>query len=222
MEQECHRRGRPRDDELFIQRREQILSAAETLFAGQGFPATEMQQVADAIGSGKGTLYRYFPSKEDLFLATVDRAMHQLRESVQAACTAIADPLQKLKRGIQAYFEHFQNHPQHAELLIMERAEYRDRRTPTYLEHRRANACEWEAVYTELIKDGRVRQIPVQRILTVVSDLVYGTMFSNHFTGHLRTPEEQARDVIDIVFHGILTAEEQKRTMEGVFPLKRD
>ncbi len=163
-----------------------------------------MQDVANASRVAKGTLYLYFPSKEKLFLATVDRAMLRLRDSVRAAYTDVSDPLERLTVAIRAYLEFFRDHPDHAELLIIERAEYRDRKTPTYLEHRRANSAEWEAVYAGLIREGRLRDIPVGRILRVVSDLVYGTMFTNHFTGQQRSPAEQAEDVIDVVLNGIL------------------
>jgi AcrR family transcriptional regulator len=207
----ARRRGRPQDKELVTQRKEQILAAAAKVFARHGYPDTEVQAVADAIDVGKGTIYRYFPSKERLFLATVDRAMSKLREHVQTASASKTDPLDRVTAAIQAYLEYFQTHPEHAELLIIERAEYRDRKTPTYLAHCRANAESWETVYVGLIRDGRIRDIPVQRIMTVVSDLMYGTMFTNHFSGQERPFWEQARDVIDIVFHGLLTTAEKKR-----------
>ena len=38
-------------------------------------------------------------------------------------------------------------------------------------------------MYADMIAEGRLRDVPVVRILDGVSDLVYGTMFTNHFTG---------------------------------------
>src|SRR5205809_668753 len=57
------KRGRPPKPGLAESRREQILAAATELFAREGFAQTDLQQVADALGIGKGTVYRYFPSK---------------------------------------------------------------------------------------------------------------------------------------------------------------
>lgn len=206
------RRGRPRRDaQLAARRREQILSAAAEVFAGRGYPDTEMQNVADAANVAKGTIYCYFPSKERLFLATVDRALVRLKEYVKSKYELFVDPLKRLEIGVRAYLQFFRDHPDHAELLIIERAVYRDRKTPTYIEHRRANAGEWEAVFAELIRDGRVRNVPVRRILRVVSDLVYGSMFASHFGYERQTPAEQAKDVIDILFHGILAPAERSR-----------
>ena len=65
-------------------RREQILDAAAEVFAQHGYRNTDVQFVADALQVGKGTVYRYFPSKEALFLAAVDRGMRRLTERFQA------------------------------------------------------------------------------------------------------------------------------------------
>lgn len=72
----------------------------------------------------------------------------------------------------------------------------------------------WENLYRELIAAGRVREIPVDRITAVISDLVYGTMFTNHLAGRTRSLRSQAEDIVDIVFCGILT-DGERRTREG-------
>ena len=49
----------------------EIVTAALTLFADRGFAATKLEDVARAAGISKGTVYLYFPTKEDLFRAVV-------------------------------------------------------------------------------------------------------------------------------------------------------
>lgn len=137
--------------------------------------------------------------------------MVDLCEAVRVSHVDVADPIDRLEVAIRAYLSYFRDHPSHAELIIIERAEFRERKTPTYLEHRRANSGEWERLYAGLIREGRFRKIPVRRIVGVISDLVYGTMFTNHFSGQHRSVEAQARDVIDIFFNGILTPVERRR-----------
>jgi AcrR family transcriptional regulator len=48
------------------QTRAEIVDSALELFAVQGFDATSMEQVADAAGVSRRTVYRYFPTKDDL------------------------------------------------------------------------------------------------------------------------------------------------------------
>jgi AcrR family transcriptional regulator len=203
--------GRPVDPARCARRREEILEAAVQLFAEHGYPETDMQVLADTLGVGKGTLYRYFPSKQDLFLAAVDRVMYKLREAVDASIAGIDDPLEQVRRAIHAYLAHVAAHPELAELLIQERAQFKDRKKPTYFEHRAANAERWRNRYRVMIGQGRIRDVPVERITDVLGDLMYGTMFANYFTGPRKPPAEQAQDIIDIAFHGILSEPERRR-----------
>src|SRR6266571_502765 len=84
---------RAADDTLWASRQEEILEAAARLFAEHGYADTDTQLLADELGVGKGTLYRYFPSKQDLFLAAVDRVMHRMTDQIETTIRDIADPL---------------------------------------------------------------------------------------------------------------------------------
>jgi AcrR family transcriptional regulator len=201
--------GRPKDESLWASRTDEILDTAATIFAQHGYQNTEMQFIADALEIGKGTIYRYFPSKQDLFLKAVSRGMDRLRHAVRSAYEPIEDALERVTVAIRAYLTFFRNHPQYVELLIQERAQFRDRKKQTYFEHREKNVGEWRQLYADLIDEGRLRNVPVARILDGVSDLVYGTMFTNHFAGRHKPLEAQAKDLVDILFFGILSDRER-------------
>jgi AcrR family transcriptional regulator len=59
------------------QRRTQILQAATSCFARQGYHATSMDDVVRESGLSVGAIYSYFPSKEELFLALSDARAEQ-------------------------------------------------------------------------------------------------------------------------------------------------
>lgn len=197
--------GRPRDEQLSCRRRSEILAAAILHFARRGFAETDVQLIADELGVGKGTVYRYFPSKERLFLAAVDQGMQSLREAVDAAAARAKAPLPRVEAGIRAYLEYFDRNPAVVELIIQERAHFRDRKRSTYFVHRDANLGPWRDLLASLIASGVMRKVPVDRALSIVSDFLYGTMFTNHFTGRKTSLTAQAGEVIDLLFHGLLT-----------------
>jgi AcrR family transcriptional regulator len=203
--------GRPTNVSLRQRRCEEILETAARLFAEHGYSETDTQVLADRLSVGKGTLYRYFPTKRELFLAAVDRVMQRLRQAVDDSVAGVADPLDRISRAVRAYLDFFAAHPEFVELLIQERAQFKDRKKPTYFEHREVYVERWRALYRELIAAGRVRGIPPEQITDVLGNLVYGTMFTNYFAGQGKPSEEQARDILDIVFHGILTRSERRR-----------
>jgi AcrR family transcriptional regulator len=202
----------------WAERQEEILEKAAKLFAAHGYSATDTQLLAEKLRVGKGTLYRYFPSKEALFLAAADRVMRKLRAVIDGAIEGIADPLDRIAEAIRAYLAFFADHPEFVELLMQERAQFKHRKKPTYFQHREVNRARWWDLYRALIAEGRLRPLPVERIMDVLGDLCYGTMFTNYFTGPRNPPEVQARDILDIAFNGILSDAERARRQAGSAP----
>ena len=63
----------PEDNErLKNQRKEQILTAGLKIFAENGIAAAKMSDIAKAAGVSYGLVYKYFPSKEQLFIELVN------------------------------------------------------------------------------------------------------------------------------------------------------
>ena len=205
------RPGRPPNPEIRSRREEEILDAAAKLFAEHGYSDMATQALADELGVGKGTIYRYFPTKRDLFLAAVDRMMSQLTASVDHAVASVEDPFEQMHWGIRSYLAFFAQRPEAVELLIQERAHFRDRKKPTYFEYRDANRDRWAELIERLMRQGRIRTMPVDRLMDVIGDLLYGTMFTNYFVGQRRPPAEQAADLFDVAFCGILSDSERQR-----------
>ncbi len=203
--------GRPREEGLAVRRKEEILDAATACFAQLGYRLTDIQIIANQLDVAKGTIYHYFPSKEQLFLAAVDRGMRQLSAAVDGGLREITEPLDRIRCAIREYLRFFSEHPQIVVLFMHERTEFRDRKRLTYFEHQNRRMAAWQQLLANLISERRCREIPVERIVNVVNDVLYGTIFTNYFTGRTTSFERQAEDVLDIVFHGILTDEERAR-----------
>jgi TetR/AcrR family transcriptional repressor of mexJK operon len=66
-----------------------------------------MEDVARACGVGKGTLYRYFPSKRALYLAMMFEGIERLRDELQRAVDAPATPARKIEGIVRCILEHF-------------------------------------------------------------------------------------------------------------------
>lgn len=209
-----HKPGRPRDEGLQARRREEILDAATRLFAERGFPDTDLDSVAAVIGVAKGTIYNYFPSKRDLFLAAVDRGVADMHQAILAGIDRDGDGLACIEKAIVIFIDYFQTHPQLVELFIQERAYFKERGKTAYFAHFEADTPNRLAFLKQLIDEGKVREIPGMPDLDPVNDLLYGTVLANHFNNRRVSPGEQARTIVDIVFNGILTDEERGRRRE--------
>lgn len=83
-------------------REPELLEAALHLFARQGYAATGLQDIADAVGVLKGSLYHYITTKEDLLYEIFERA-HVAAVELMAETDALdMDPVERLR----TYLEH--------------------------------------------------------------------------------------------------------------------
>ena len=142
--------------------------------------------------------------------------MRRMRAYVDVELAGVIEPLERIGRGTLGFLRFFDEHPKYVELLILERALFKDRTVPTYIEYRERFQVRWLELYRGLIAEGRFRDdTTAERINAVVVDLLYGTIFTNYFAGPSRSPEEQARDILDVVFRGVLS-EPERRTAGGL------
>jgi AcrR family transcriptional regulator len=82
--------------ESSIDRREQILQAAQKLFADKGFRETNLNDVAVQLGFRRQAVYHYFQSKEDILYELIDRAGQAIATSAQPTLDADMSPAEKL------------------------------------------------------------------------------------------------------------------------------
>src|SRR5215471_18601167 len=97
------RRGRPPTPGL----RETILRAAAAVFARRDYHEVQMDDVVQASGAGKGTVYRYFPSKQQLYLAVMFEGIEQLRAELEEAVAIEEPPALKIRRIVHRTLAYF-------------------------------------------------------------------------------------------------------------------
>ncbi|MFZ9869601.1 MAG: TetR/AcrR family transcriptional regulator, partial [Candidatus Kapaibacteriota bacterium] len=99
-------------------KRADILRCAADVFSGTGFHATTIQEIATAAGIGKGTVYEYFRTKEELFLAVYDSWMNEYENTVRERVEAATDPVAKVDAVRQSAVDFYQSRAQQAPLLL--------------------------------------------------------------------------------------------------------
>jgi AcrR family transcriptional regulator len=102
---------------------EEILEAASRVFAEKDFHEVLIDEIAEAGGIGKGTVYRYFRTKEDLYFATILHGLDRLDKVLSEALPQEASPARRLHRiatEILSFFWH-----QRSLLMLL----YRDERS---------------------------------------------------------------------------------------------
>jgi AcrR family transcriptional regulator len=77
-------------------RRRAIIEAGREVFQKLGFERTTMSEISKRLGGSKATLYSYFPSKEDLFVACVQAGIDEESGEIVEATRAISDTREAL------------------------------------------------------------------------------------------------------------------------------
>ena len=98
-------------------KRQQILAALESLLCDRRFDEVTVDLVAELAGVGKGTVYRYFEDKEDLFYQMIQEL---LREEIADIATAASDalaPREKLIAVGETISAHIQRHGQFIRMM---------------------------------------------------------------------------------------------------------
>ncbi|MDR3527550.1 MAG: TetR/AcrR family transcriptional regulator [Rhizomicrobium sp.] len=74
------------------ERRAAILDIAREAFLLDGYSGTSMSRIAAEVGGSKATLYSYFPSKKELFIAVTDRETAQLYDEIFTVKLSLGEP----------------------------------------------------------------------------------------------------------------------------------
>ncbi|HUY09408.1 MAG TPA: TetR/AcrR family transcriptional regulator [Candidatus Dormibacteraeota bacterium] len=83
--------------------RQRILDGAARAFSVSGFQGTSVPQIAGEVGVSVGLLYRYFPSKANLFTAICMSELESEIESLTRQLSEISDPTERLRQGVEFY-----------------------------------------------------------------------------------------------------------------------
>lgn len=99
-------------------RKNEIIDAAERVFFSKGLANATMDDVAEEAELSKGTLYLYFKSKEDLYLAINYRGTLILKSMFEQAVAKQETGFDKTRAVGEAYFEYYKKYPDYFNAML--------------------------------------------------------------------------------------------------------
>ena len=109
--------GRRRDAD---RTRTEILDVATREFADRGFSGARVDEIASQTRTTKRMIYYYFGSKEQLFVAVLERAYAAIRAAEQTIDVDDLDPPAAIRRLAELTFDHHESHPEFIRLVSIE------------------------------------------------------------------------------------------------------
>jgi AcrR family transcriptional regulator len=191
--------------------REAILDATDHLLARYGYRKMTMDDIAQEVGIGKGTIYLHFVGKEEVTLSHVDRIVERLKERLWAIARSDADVAIRLRLMMVARvlfrFDSVQHYTQSLNDLL---AALRPK-----LLARRARYFEEEArVFAEVLNEGgRAGVFNVKDALSTAFALLHATnsllpySLSTTELGERDEIKEKTEHIADLILSGLLRKE---------------
>lgn len=99
-------------------RRRRILHTSARLAGRGGFDAVQMREVAESSGVALGTLYRYFPSKVHLLVATMQDQLQHMHETLRKRPPSEQDPGARVAQTLMRAFRALQREPHLADAMV--------------------------------------------------------------------------------------------------------
>jgi AcrR family transcriptional regulator len=109
------------------QSQQQILAAAEIEFADKGLAGARVDAIAETSGINKQMMYYYYGSKEDLYLAVLERAYAAMRREERELNLTELHPVDAIRRLVEFKFDYYTRNPVMIRLLAgenMQNAKY--------------------------------------------------------------------------------------------------
>ncbi|HCW51415.1 MAG TPA: TetR/AcrR family transcriptional regulator, partial [Clostridiales bacterium] len=185
-----------------MSKEEQILEVAMKVFRERGYHAASMQEIADAVGMQKGSLYYYISGKQELLFMILDRAIDTITARVEEIYRSDLSPGEKLWQAIVNHVEVVSERQDMLTILLRERHALSPSQQAVIDEKRVAYERLFQRILTEGVRAGQFREMDVK----IVS---FGILGMCNWLYQWYSPEGRlsAREIgdifADIVFRGV-------------------
>ncbi len=185
-------------------RRHEIVDASAAVFAQRGYHATSTIELCEANGIGKGALYYYIGSKEQLLAAIHDRVMDEVMLGADRAALAGGTPTEQLAQLGEELLDVIFRFPDHVWVFLHDFPALTGKNAEMFRQRRRAYQHRVETVFEQGISSGDFRPIDVRLAVTGWLGMHNYTYLTLRSGGHFSV-REVAKSYADIFTWGIAT-----------------
>ncbi|MDY0885546.1 TetR/AcrR family transcriptional regulator [Dongia soli] len=182
-------------------RRRNILTAAGALFARDSYDAVQMDDIARLAGVGKPTIYRYFDSKDELFLEVFREALEQLEQGIGRILSADITATQALSELLRLSFNLLGNQVSALRLLTGDRPQLIVQWREEFSQRRGLIMTAFRKVLQRGIDENEFRAVDVDVLPAIFIGVVRGGLMGvdQHGVG----PAHLSETAVDLLLSGL-------------------
>ncbi|WP_292833297.1 TetR/AcrR family transcriptional regulator [Microbacterium sp.] len=200
--------------------RNTVVAAALDLFAAQGFEATSVEQIAQAVGMSRSTFFRQFGGKDDVVFSDHDLLLAQLRAVLRDAdATAAENPWATVCAASVGVFRHFAAEPE-----LARRRYAVVRQVPTLREREIVTVFQYERLFDEYLRAALPGLDPIDAVaFSAALTAVHNHVLRRLLRGTEDIAESVLTDAYEVLLHRFGVHPDGERTRSddvvvAVFP----
>jgi AcrR family transcriptional regulator len=183
-------------------RRKQIFKGAVKVLADKGFHGTTTQEIADAAGLAKGTLYEYVKTKQDILLIVIEEGYRMISEEIVKVISEDSNPHEQLKQVLSAHVKFATNYRKAARVMMNEIDELGVEGKKRYAELMNSHIETFSSIIENGIKTGYFREINSR----ITSELFIHILFFFFDYGSLPHQTVSLNEVSDFIMDNFVYA----------------
>ena len=198
--------GKTRKDAIKEFRTAELLGAARRVFAEKGFHAATVEDIAEAAGVAKGTVYLYYRSKQDVYWGALEHGITELHHELQTRLAAEETPDNKVRAFIEIKIRYFEMNRDFFRIYFSELGSglsHPAQMPPQFEQMYLRQARMLEEILQQGIECGSIRPIRTDTAAVAISDLIRGIIVQRLLGWSTKDVESDVSFVFDLVWRGI-------------------
>jgi AcrR family transcriptional regulator len=193
-------KGIPLTEEEIERRRHEIFHSSVALILKQGFAGTSMQEIAQAAGVGKSTLYDYFPTKDHVLLFVFEEELDILQEQAEGIAALNMPVEEKLIKILEAQLEYLLDNKNFFMKISAQAMQMGKDGQESIMKRRYSYQDLVRGVLEQGIREGVFRPVNTRLATRAMLETMEVLVYTTRPTG---TPREMLPYIMDIFMHGI-------------------
>ncbi len=190
--------------------RQKILEAALQVFSSRNYHDATVEEIARIAEVGKGTVYRYFRSKEDLYRQMIDEKLDQLNSEIQKIIASQQDVMDIIWQCVTSYMQFFEQNKGLYRLILRDDAHSGGSK---YLRRALKNLNPLKRKLLEAAKNGRFKPLNFETAFYGFMGFIHGVVqkWLDHNCNYSLLSEVPV--VSEILLHGVIPKEEKQKPL---------
>ena len=195
-----------RKEKVLEFRKKLIIKAAREVFSANGFTGATIEEISAKAEIARATLYKFFKTKEDLYMAVVEDAFDEIYGLTQAAMATYAPIRAKFSLFVGNLLIHFHKNAGFFALLMQQMGTVEldpERKALLHLRHKELDKLLIHELENGIL-DGSIKPINTEKLVQVFNHIVYGYQMSHLMKkAELSDQAGEVNVLMEIFFNGI-------------------